>query len=91
MAQYATDDTLEFAGDYHLPSIVLHNHEGEGLTSDKKGHDIKAITQELNIYESIYKAGITGSVVINDATNIIGKLPIQGTETLSFKKVIGII
>ena len=54
MAQYATDDTLEFAGDYHLPSIVLHNHEGEGLTSDKKGHDIKAITQELNIYESIY-------------------------------------
>ena len=85
MAQYATDDTLEFAGDYHLPNIVLHNHEGEGLTSDKKGHDIKAITQELNIYESIYKAGITGSVVVNDATNIIGKLPIQGTETLSFK------
>ena len=51
MAKYATDDTIEFAGDYHLPSIVLHNHEGEGLTPDKQGHDIKAITQELNIYE----------------------------------------
>ena len=85
MAQYATDDTIEFAGDYHLPSIVLHNHEGEGLTPDKLGHDIKAITQELNIYESIYKSAVTGSIVINDATNIIGTLPIQGTETLSFK------
>ena len=65
--------------------IVLHNHEGEGLTPDKLGHDIKAITQELNIYESIYKSAVTGSIVINDATNIIGTLPIQGTETLSFK------
>ena len=85
MNKYATDDTIEFAGDYFLPNIVLHNHEGEGLTPDKRGHDIKAITQELNIYESIYKSGMTGSVVINDATNIIGNLPIQGTETLSFK------
>ena len=85
MAKYATDDTIEFAGDYFLPNVVLHNHEGEGLTPDKKGHDIKAIMQELNIYESIYKSGITGSVVINDATNIVGNLPIQGTETLSFR------
>ena len=85
MAKYATDDTIEFAGDYFLPNVVLHNHEGEGLTPDKKGHDIKAIMQELNIYESIFKSGITGSVVINDATNIVGNLPIQGTETLSFR------
>ena len=49
MAKYATDDTIEFAGDYFLPNVVLHNHEGEGLTPDKRGHDIKAITQELNI------------------------------------------
>ena len=85
MAKYATDDTIEFAGDYFLPNVVLHNHEGEGLTPDKKGHDIKAIMQELNTYESIYKSGITGSVVINDATNIVGNLPIQGTERVMFK------
>ena len=36
MAKYATDDTIEFAGDYFLPNVVLHNHEGEGLTPDKK-------------------------------------------------------
>ena len=78
-------DTIEFAGDYNLTNIVLHNHEGEGITSDKKGHDIKRLVHELNIYESIYKNALTGSVVMTDTTNLIANLPIQGTETLSFQ------
>ena len=85
MANTSHKDTIEFAGDYNLTNIVLHNHEGEGLTSDKKGHDIKSLVQELNIYESIYKNALTGSIVMTDTTNLIGNLPIQGTETLSFK------
>ena len=39
----------------------------------------------MNIYESIYKTSITGSLVITDSNNLIAKLPIQGTERLSFK------
>ena len=40
---------------------------------------------ELNIYESIYKNALTGSIVIIDAQNLIGKLELNGTERISFK------
>jgi hypothetical protein len=40
---------------------------------------------EFNIYEGIYKTAITGSIVVTDTINLIGRLPIQGTERLSFK------
>ena len=45
----------------------------------------KNIVQELNIYESIDKSSVTGTLVVVDAGNLIGNLPIQGTERLSFK------
>ena len=71
-------DNIEFAGDYDLKNIFLHNHFGEVI-------DIKNLVQELNIYESIYKNALTGSVVIIDAQNLIAKLEIQGLERISFK------
>jgi hypothetical protein len=71
-------NSIEFAGDYDLKNIFLHNHFGEVI-------DIKNLVQELNIYESIYKNALTGSVVIIDAQNLIAKLEIQGTERISFK------
>jgi len=40
---------------------------------------------EFNIYESIFDSSVTGSIVIVDTQNLISKLPIQGTERLSFK------
>ena len=70
-------DNIEFAGDYDLKNIFLHNHLGEVT-------DIKNLVQELNIYESIYKNALTGSVVIIDAQNLIAKLEIQGLERISF-------
>ena len=39
-------DNIEFAGDYDLKNIFLHNHFGEVI-------DIKKLVQEMNIYESI--------------------------------------
>ena len=70
-------NNIEFAGDYDLKNIFLHNHFGEVI-------DIKNLVQEMNIYESIYKNALTGSVVIIDAQNLIAKLEIQGTERISF-------
>ena len=70
--------TIEFAGDYNLDNVFLHNHMGE-IT------DIKRVMVELNIYESIYSNGLTGSIVVGDAQNLIGKLQINGTERISFK------
>ena len=77
MANNTVQDHIEFAGDYDCKHIFLHTHTGEVI-------DIKNLTDELNIYESIYKNAMTGSVVITDAQNLISKLEIQGMERLSF-------
>ena len=75
----------EFAGDYDLQYIHLHNHRGEGLESNTRGENISAMVIELNVYECLYTHAITGSLVITDTRNLIGNLPIQGTERLSFR------
>ena len=75
----------EFAGDYDLQYIHLHNHRGEGLESNTRGENISSMVIELNVYECLYTHAITGSLVITDTRNLIGNLPIQGTERLSFR------
>ena len=74
----------EFAGDYDLQYVHIRNHRGEGL-QDTDGENISDMVVELNIYESLYNHAITGSLVIADTRNLIGNLPIQGTERLSFR------
>ena len=71
-------DHIEFAGDYNLNHVFLHDHMGD-MT------DIKKMMVELNVYESIYKNALTGSIVVADAQNLISKLEINGTERISFK------
>ena len=80
----AAVNNLEFAGDYHLPYINLISHMGEGVDSTTHGENINAMLIELNIYENIFSSSVTGSAVILDTQNLISKLPIQGTERLSF-------
>ena len=83
---------IQFAGDYRLSGIILHNHNNEGgedqggmFNSDNAGINIQELVLEMNIFEGINKSTITGSLVIGDSINLIGNLPIQGTERLSFK------
>lgn len=71
-------NSIEFAGDYNLDHVFLHNHRGDIV-------DIKKMMSELNIFESIFKNALTGSLVILDAQNLISKLEINGTERISFK------
>ena len=78
-------DTIEFAGDFNLAAVIISNHMGTGIDTDTGGENILPQMQELNIYESITKKAITGSIVILDATNLIANLPIQGTERIIFK------
>ena len=78
-------DTIQFAGDYNLDGIIIHNHQNEGLSSNQEGVDIQKLVIEMNIFEGIEKNAVTGSLVIVDSINLIGNLPIQGTERLSFK------
>ena len=70
-------DTPEFAGDYVLNEVILTNHVGNKV-------NVKNIMTELNIYESIFKSAVTGSVVLTDATNQIARMSIQGLEQISF-------
>ena len=71
------EEIPEFAGDYVLNSVVLTNHVGMKV-------DVKHIMLELNIYESIYKSAITGSIVIADEGNQIARMSIQGLERIAF-------
>ena len=72
------EGSIEFAGDYDLNNVFLHSHMGDLI-------DIKKMMVELNIFESIFKNALTGSIVIADAQNLIAKLEINGTERISFK------
>ena len=72
-------ENIEFAGDFNLKNIVIHN--GEQTLSV----DIKALVVEFNIYESMFANALTGSLVISDSTNLVGSLPILGSELLTFK------
>jgi len=78
MATKKSDTAIEIAGDYNMDEVLLVNHEGDKT-------DIKRMIVEFNIYESIYKNAVTGTLVIADAQNMIAKMPIQGTERLEFK------
>jgi hypothetical protein len=73
-----TEGNIEFAGDYDLNHVFLHTHL-------KEVFDIKKMMVELNVYESIFKNALTGSIVITDAQNLIAKLEINGTERISFR------
>ena len=75
-----SDSKPEFAGDYLLQYIILHGHSGEKI-------DIKNIVQELNVYESIYRHAVTGTVVIGDTQNQIARMKIQGLERIEFKLI----
>ena len=74
----ANPQQLDYPGDYNLQAISI-------LPDFKRAIDIKDMVQELNIYESIYKGALTGTVMLVDAANLIENLPIQGTERLDFK------
>ena len=71
------EEVPEFAGDYVLKKVVLTNHVGFKV-------DIKYIMLELNIYESIYKNAVTGSIVIADEGNQIARMSVQGLERIAF-------
>jgi len=79
------DDNIKFAGDYNMSEIILHNHANSGFTSEEEGVNIQKLVVEMNIYESINKNSVSGTLVVVDSVNLIGNLPIQGTERLSFK------
>ena len=69
---------IQFAGEYLLEECRIISTRG-------KAFDIKDIIEEINIFENIFTASISGNITIKDTTNIIMNLPIIGEEKLALK------
>ena len=74
-------NNIKYAGDYNAEDIVLISTSGTKETT----LDISSMVIELNVYESIYKQALTGSVVIIDAVDLGSKVRLTGNERISFK------
>lgn len=69
-------DTLISAGDVIINKVEMTLLSGETL-------DLRPFIIEINIYEDIYSPALTGNVVIRDAVNLIGRLPLVGDEVIT--------
>ena len=72
------DGNLARTFNYTMPNLVI-------VSNDGNAYEISEYMLELNIYEDIHKNAVTGTLVMLDPVNLIGKLPLQGTERLMFK------
>jgi len=69
---------LQFAGEFLVEECQIVSTTGEI-------YDIMEIVEEINVFENIYTASISGDIVIKDTTNIVKNFPIIGEERLILK------
>jgi len=65
--------------DINLVGPTIQSSNGESQT---KRLSISSMYVSFNIFEDIYSNFLTGSIVINDATNLLGEFPIAGDEKI---------
>ena len=75
---YISNSELQYAGEYLLEECRIISVTG-------KEYDIKDLVEEVNVYEDIEDAAISGSIIVSDTTNIVMNLPIIGEERLILK------
>ena len=71
-------DQIQFAGEFLLEDCTIVSTTGIEF-------NITELVQEINIYENLYQASISGDIVIKDTNNIVDNFPIIGEERLSLK------
>ena len=76
---------LKKPGQYNLTDVVLVSYRSVGNDNVAEKISIDNLVADLNIYESIYNKTLSGNLLIGDAQNIVGKLPLTGNERLEFK------
>mgnify|MGYP001196636200 CR=1 FL=1 len=77
MAQLPKDQ-IQFAGEFLLEDCIIVSTTGAK-------YNIVELVQEINIYENLYQASISGDIVIKDTNNIVDNFPIIGEERLLLK------
>lgn len=73
----AISDKLFKPGDVIISSLELN------VISSLDPLDLKPFMMEIHLYEDIFSPTLHGSVIIRDAINLIGNLPIIGDEVLT--------
>ena len=71
-----TIESFKFAGDVVMNSLTLAS------PNRSKFLNIKDYLVELNIYESIFTPGLTGTLTLTDSRNLIKLFPLIGEELL---------
>lgn len=71
------DNGLQKPGDVIINQLLLN------VVSSDVSLDLKPYMMEFHLYEDLFSPTLQGSVVIRDAVNLIGKLPIIGDEILT--------
>lgn len=74
----ASDEILQKAGSVLTEELFL-------TLADDTNVDLINFVVELNLYEDIFSPCMTGSAVIADSSNLIGELPITGSEFITIK------
>jgi len=71
------DTGMNKPGDVVINQLLLNT-----ISSDTP-LDLKPFLMEFHLYEDIFSPTLSGSVIIRDSLNLIGKLPIVGDEVLT--------
>ena len=69
---------LQYAGEYKLKELLIHTSSGNVLNLTKA-------TQSIDIYEDIFRTGLSGSLTVLDVDDIATNGPIIGQEYLTIK------
>jgi hypothetical protein len=72
------------AGNYSIKRLTI--------IGEKTSVNLSAVFTEINIFESIYSASLTGWITVNDANNLISgsnSLPIMGNEAIIIEVSVG--
>ena len=85
---YSQIDTskLTRAGRFLLDDITLVSYQSaDGSNKNAKSISIRSQVLEIDIYESLNGAGLSGSVVVADGQSVISHLPLTGYERIEFR------
>lgn len=69
------DEILQSPGDVRIKRLILVSAVGKFI-------NVLDYLVELNIYESIFKPGLSGTLTLGDSRNLIKDFPILGEELL---------
>ena len=77
-------DQLGQAGEYVLSDVELVSFQAADGQRPKR-ISIRSLVSEVNVYEALDQKNLSGTVILTDAQNVIGHLPLTGFERIEFK------